>query len=210
MTLIAALFWPALLAVSIWLRRTAPYLLFGVMFFLVGHLLESTFVGLEMYFGHRNYVPAFGLYFGLVYGAAMVPARYRGIAAAGIGVYAILFAAVLFLVTSGWAEPRISAERWVTENPNSERAAQFLANQYLQEGNHQTAQRIIDEVAERQPRAPIIQIQRAQFCAASEAESAGRLELSVERLRDAYFEPVAATETAEVHAVGPRSALPGA
>ena len=141
MTLIAALFWPALLASAIWLRRTAPYLLFGAVFFLVGHLLESTFVGLELYFAHRNYVPAFGLYFALVYAAAMVPSSLSSAWWLRVSVvYAFLFAAVLFQVTSGWGQPRISAERWVIENPDSERAAQFLANQYLQEGNLVTAQ----------------------------------------------------------------------
>ena len=63
--------------------------------------------------------------------------------------------------------------------------------------------------AERQPRAPIIQIQRAQFCAAGEAESAGRLALSVERLRDAYFEPVAATELLRSTQSDPAALCPG-
>lgn len=206
---IAALFWPGLVASAIWLRHAVPYLLFGLAFFLVGHLLESSFIGLELYFAHRNYVPAFGVYFTLVYAAAMVPQSYRGLVAAGVTAYAFLFGLVLFQVANGWSQPRISAERWFVENSNSERAAQFLANQYLQEGNILTAQRIIDDVAEREPRVPVIQIQRTQFCGAGGAESAKRLATSVERLRHAYFEPVATTELLRSTQTNPAALCPG-
>lgn len=210
MTSIAALFWPGLLAAAIWLRRAVPSLLFGLVFFLVGHLLESSFLGLELYFEHRNYVPAFGLYFALVYAAAMVPDRYRRLVAAGVATYALLFAAVLFRVTSGWSQPLVSAERWLTENPYSERAAHFLANQYLlQKGDLVTAQRIIDLAAERQPRVPFIQILRTQICVAGKAEAADRLALSVERLRHAFFEPAAAAELLLFTQFDPAATCPG-
>lgn len=194
-TLVAALFWPGLLAAAIWMRRAAPSLLFGLLFFLVAHLLESGFLGLELYFQHRNYIPAFGIYFALVYAAAMVPERYSRLVAAGGVTYALLFAVVLFQVTSGWSQPLVSGERWLIETPYSERAAHFLANQYLlQQGDLATAQRILDQAAERQPRAPYIQLIRTQICVAGDAKYADRLALSVERLRHAYFEPAAAIQ----------------
>lgn len=208
-TLIALLFWPALLVGAIWWRRTAPVLLFGMVFFLVGHLLESSFIGLELYFAHRNYVPAFGLYFAVVYMAARVPAPYRRLAAAGVVTYVCLFAAILVQASLGWSQPRISAELWLTASPHSERAAQFLANQYLEEGDLSTAQRIIDQAAEHQPRLPYLQIQRTQICLPSEAGSTDRLALSVERLRQAYYEPVAATELLRSTQTDPSALCPG-
>lgn len=51
-------------------RRLWP-LAFGLAFFLSGHLVESTVVPLELYFEHRNYLPALGL---LVALAALLPA----------------------------------------------------------------------------------------------------------------------------------------
>lgn len=41
------------------------YFLFGVLFFLAAHVLESSVFSLELYFEHRNYLPAVGVYFSL-------------------------------------------------------------------------------------------------------------------------------------------------
>ncbi|HYM86524.1 MAG TPA: hypothetical protein VET30_07275 [Pseudoxanthomonas sp.] len=44
------------------LRRRAPSILAGWLFFLVAHSVESTIVPLEMYYEHRNYLPSLGLF----------------------------------------------------------------------------------------------------------------------------------------------------
>ena len=45
-----------------WLaRHRAPIASFGILFFLTGHLLESSFLPLEMMYEHRNYLPGYGL-----------------------------------------------------------------------------------------------------------------------------------------------------
>ncbi len=47
---------------AIWLlRKRQPVLAFGLGFFIVSHLLESTFIPLELVFEHRNYLAAAGL-----------------------------------------------------------------------------------------------------------------------------------------------------
>lgn len=51
-----------------WLvRQRAPVLSFGVLWFLAGHMLESTVFDLEIAFEHRNYVPTMGLAFALAH-----------------------------------------------------------------------------------------------------------------------------------------------
>jgi protein O-mannosyl-transferase len=45
------------------LTKKNHFYTFGLLFFLIGHLLESTFFPLEIYFSHRNYLPSVGLYF---------------------------------------------------------------------------------------------------------------------------------------------------
>jgi hypothetical protein len=44
--------------------RTLGLVVFGLVFFLVGHALESSVFALELYFEHRNYLPATGLFIG--------------------------------------------------------------------------------------------------------------------------------------------------
>lgn len=54
----------ALVAVSIaavLLRARAPSIFAGWFFFLAAHAIESSFLPLELYFEHRNYLPGFGL-----------------------------------------------------------------------------------------------------------------------------------------------------
>lgn len=70
----------ALLA-GAWLLRASAWaaILFGPVFFLAAHLLESTVIPLELYFEHRNYLPSTGLFLsvGVVAGRLMNQTRLR-------------------------------------------------------------------------------------------------------------------------------------
>lgn len=57
-TLAASVFHLALISFSLVVRRRWPLAALAILFFYVGHLLESTVVNLELYFEHRNYLPA--------------------------------------------------------------------------------------------------------------------------------------------------------
>jgi hypothetical protein len=60
--------WLALAAMSVFaaaMRRRAPSVFAGWFFFLVAHSIESSVLPLELYFEHRNYLPAFGLWLSL-------------------------------------------------------------------------------------------------------------------------------------------------
>ncbi len=49
------------LTLAIHFRKTYPLFAYGLLFFLAGHSLESTFLPLVIAFEHRNYLPSFGL-----------------------------------------------------------------------------------------------------------------------------------------------------
>ena len=59
----------------IYLKRY-PVAAFAVLFFLAGHSIESSFLPLELAHEHRNYLPTFGLLFGLIY-YLLVPLRAK-------------------------------------------------------------------------------------------------------------------------------------
>ena len=48
-------------------RKSVPVFGFAVLWFLAGHALEASFVNLELYFEHRNYLPSLGVLFGFNY-----------------------------------------------------------------------------------------------------------------------------------------------
>ena len=49
-----------LLGLGLYYRRRQPVVGFAILWFLGGHLLESSFLSLELYFEHRNYLPLLG------------------------------------------------------------------------------------------------------------------------------------------------------
>lgn len=55
------------------LRHRAPSVCAGWWFFLLAHMVESSFLPLEMYYEHRNYLPALGLLLAMVGLLALVP-----------------------------------------------------------------------------------------------------------------------------------------
>ncbi|HYN78822.1 MAG TPA: tetratricopeptide repeat protein, partial [Lamprocystis sp. (in: g-proteobacteria)] len=197
-TLVAAGCWAALIALAILLRRSAPYLLFGLSFYLAGQVFESGFINLELYFAHRNYVPSFGVYFALVFAVASAPIPYRRLAVFGLSVYTILFGLVLYQVTTTWNQLQLAGETWVANNPYSERGAQFLSSVYIAQGDYPAAQRVIEAAAQRNPLVPLLQIQRTMICVGQEAQFPELLREVLERLPLALYEPEATSELTRV------------
>ncbi len=57
-------------AAAVVLRKRFPWLAFAVFWFLGGHVLESSFIGLGLVFEHRNYLPIYGPVLAAVYALA--------------------------------------------------------------------------------------------------------------------------------------------
>jgi len=121
---------------SIFYRKRLPVLAFGVLWFYINHILESTVIQLELKFEHRNYLPSIGL--ALVVAVLLqkirVNVRLRNLITAVVFVFCIT---VLFMRTSLWGSPLIAAEVWTKENPRSFRAHEHAAEVYLQNTNGQ-------------------------------------------------------------------------
>jgi len=62
-TLLAIVGILALVFIAIFYRKTNKVLSFGILFFLIGHSIESTILPLHIAFEHRNYLPGMGLLF---------------------------------------------------------------------------------------------------------------------------------------------------
>jgi hypothetical protein len=57
--------------------RKHPLLSFGILFYFLNHLVESSILPLELVFEHRNYLPSFFLFLPLAYGVSRLLTRYR-------------------------------------------------------------------------------------------------------------------------------------
>ena len=162
---IAAAVWVGLAAAAIGLRHRWPLFAFAVLWYLAAHLLESTVILLELYFQHRNYVPAIGPIFALTVGAwqwGIQRKQQRGVGAA-LGVYGALMLVVLVQTTQLWGQPRIAAEVWYNQNPDSLRAATYLVNHYVREHDLGNAVRVMDQTRIRRPELVIAPLQVLQL-----------------------------------------------
>jgi hypothetical protein len=130
--LLACVAWSGLLLASIAWRRRYPLFSLAVLWYLAGHLIESTVVPLELYFEHRNYIPVIGPLFALASSLILPPARRR---IAGYLVAAILIVNSWFLYSFATlsGDPPFAARYWVAKYPASHRAVMTLAVYQQQE-----------------------------------------------------------------------------
>ncbi|MDP3858333.1 MAG: tetratricopeptide repeat protein [Stagnimonas sp.] len=93
-TMLALAALAAMVASALIFRKRAALYSFAVLFFFVGHLLESSVVALELVFEHRNYAPSAGLAL-LAAGLIFQLAASRRRLAAGLAVAMLLLFSIL-------------------------------------------------------------------------------------------------------------------
>ena len=130
----------ALIVAGIVLRRRAPALSAAILFFFAGHALESSVLALELYYEHRNYLPAMLAFWPLARGLCALrrPAWQR--TAIGVAALAML-AATTHARATLWGQPDRLATTWATINPDSPRAQAMAAMAEMQHGRFDLAQR---------------------------------------------------------------------
>lgn len=148
-TALAALLHVSLVVLAILWRRRLPVAAFAILFFYAAHLVESTYLNLELYFEHRNYLPAAFLFLPI---AALAADRLPPRAAIAAGVIAIA-------VLGGFT--RYSANLWSSYEslvaaaaraaPRSARAQQQLSMLVFNAGDAGTALRITENALALQP-----------------------------------------------------------
>ena len=144
-------FFSSLLHIGMWVLMFRCYqkenlapIGFGLFLFYAGHLIESTVYPLELYFEHRNYLPAIGLYFAVSCAIALAVSRlnnFKSLYCAGVVALFLTVTAVgLFQKTTLWASKEAMIVNDYNENEHSIRAkvdyAQLLtANNYPHEAS---------------------------------------------------------------------------
>jgi Tfp pilus assembly protein PilF len=111
-TLGALLLISAMIGGALFYLRRWPLLSFAILFFFLGHCVESTLLPLELIFEHRNYLPSLFLFLPVAAGIAALIDKYRS---ENRLIYFMLisFAILIVLGVSLGAHMRNSA--WITE-----------------------------------------------------------------------------------------------
>ncbi len=158
-TLIAIVALAAAMAAAVLARRRAPLAAFAVLWFLAGHLIESSVVGLELYFEHRNYLPMVGPLFAVAVFAA---------GRQGAGLRVAVFAASAWLLASAfltrlnaetWGSRGLQSQVWLAEHPKSQRAVQWAASYHFESGDTELGRSTLQSGIERIPDAYDLRLQ---------------------------------------------------
>lgn len=147
---------PALLAVFALIagawhwRRRHPALALAVLFYFAGQLLESTSIPLELYFEHRNYVPALLMFWPL--GLWLADTR-----SLRLPKYALMLVLPLTLAwmtharAEVWGNVQTQALVWAKINPQSPRAQANAAQIQMQMGHPADAARRVQSLLASRP-----------------------------------------------------------
>jgi tetratricopeptide (TPR) repeat protein len=147
---------PALLGVltliaAAWgFRRRYPAWSLAVLFYFAGHLLESTSIALELYFEHRNYVPALLMFWPLA--LWLTDTRTLKIPKRALMVALPLgLAWMTHARAEVWGNVHTQALVWAQINPESPRAQANAAQILMQSGQPREAARLLQTLLATEP-----------------------------------------------------------
>lgn len=146
----------SVLGFAAFFRHRTPIISAAILFFACGHAIESTSIPLELYFEHRNYLPALLAFWPLsswLTGSGKLPADVTHRAGRTIG--ALLILAVLCVFTSQnasiWGNEHDQAILWAELNPTSARAQVSAAMTEMSHGEAIKAERRLRPLLTRYP-----------------------------------------------------------
>jgi hypothetical protein len=126
------------------MRKRAPSLFAGWFFFLVAHSIESSVLPLELYFEHRNYLPAFGLWLAIAGVCALatrniatntLTKKQLGLLVAGGFILVFGFSTLGRVLV--WQQPDTIISQAVKAHPKSLRANLASADLGMRRGDYQ-------------------------------------------------------------------------
>jgi Tfp pilus assembly protein PilF len=142
----------ALIGLSVFQLKKRPLVAFATLFFFIHHLVESTVIGLELIFEHRNYLPSMFIFFPIAGGLKRLLNHYHP--RSGTMVWALRAFIVLLVVGLG-SGTYVRNQTWFSEQslwedaagkaPTASRPLHNLAwGHYERMGDYATALRLYE------------------------------------------------------------------
>lgn len=141
-----------------WLvRHHWPLLALAILYFFAAHLIESTLLGLELYFEHRNYLASIFLFLPLALGLVRLFETGRKLLAVSAGGFAILLlSGFTWQRAELWSDSERLELYWAVGSLSSARAQTVIADRMLSTGQSEDAIRFLESAAERLPNSSLL------------------------------------------------------
>lgn len=150
-TIIAIVVLIAVSCAAIAVRHRLPSFFGGWLFFLTAHFVESSFLPLEMYYEHRNYLPSLGIFVAIAsliaaLGSKLIAANERRmrILAIATGVTVVALAISTHGRARVWSDPVILVQTEWKHHPRSIRAIANYSSVLAELGAVEEAYRVLD------------------------------------------------------------------
>lgn len=148
-----------LLVAAFFYRNKYPLFALAILFFFVSHLMESTLIGLEIYFEHRNYVGAIFLFLPI---AALLYDVYKNKnkkLALIIGILILSFLSFMtYQRTILWGDKEKLTLYWAQNSPDSPRAQYEIANYLIAHHRLDQAEQFLESAVAGLPESAFLNI----------------------------------------------------
>lgn len=159
-TLFSTIFLALLFISSFILRKKFPLFSVAILFFFAAHLMESTVIGLELYFEHRNYTAALFLF--LPFASSLYSLRQH------INLHLVNFIIIIVLAILSfftyeraklWGNTEELQLYWAKNSPNSPRAQNAIASILMNQGQVFEANQFLEHAIQRMPDSALLNLQ---------------------------------------------------
>jgi len=133
-TITSILFITVLIASAIYFRKRKPLFTFGIFWFFIGHLLESTVFALEIAHEHRNYLPSMGI---ILAASSLLSVEKisRSKLLACFILISLVLGSITYLRASQWSSYQSLAYHEATHHPKSPASQALLSSAAIKAGN---------------------------------------------------------------------------
>jgi hypothetical protein len=134
------------------IRDKIPLVSMAILFFFAAHLMESTVVGLELYFEHRNYVAAIFIFLPLALGLYALTDHIKPSVIILITIIIMMFLSFLtYQRAMLWSDDIRLMLYWAHNSPNSARAQSVKAAVLAKDGHVKLAQDTLEKAIKQIP-----------------------------------------------------------
>lgn len=141
-------------------RNKYPLLALAILFFFAAHLMESTVIGLELYFEHRNYLAALFLFLPLASG--LVALKDKIDPKLVILIIIVILGLLSFFTYERaklWGKTNELQLYWAKITPSSPRAQNSIASILMSQGQVFEANQFLEHAIQRMPDSALLNLQ---------------------------------------------------
>ena len=144
---------------SIFYKKKYPLISLAILFFLVAHLMESTVIGLELYFEHRNYLAAIFLFIPIANGLFLLKNKIdEKLVVLVVGLILSTLSFFTYERVKLWSNTENLEMYWAKNSPNSPRAQSSIARLYFENGYLNEANIYLEQAIQRMPESALLNL----------------------------------------------------